>query len=66
MGLMNWTEKNIHGMTLWDFGLLKIAVGLFGVIIGAYISTFVQQYLWYFITVFVVLYAVLMFRVFGK
>jgi len=66
MGLMSWTEKKIHGMTLWDFAIFKIALALFGVIIGAYISLFVKQYLWYFIAVFVILYAILIFRIFGK
>jgi len=66
MNLWKWAEGKIKKLSLWDFAMVKIALGLLGVIIGAYISTFIKQYVWYFVAVFVVLYGLLMYKVFRK
>ena len=66
MGLLKYSEKKIRNLTVWDFGLVKILLALFGIIIGAYISAFVKQNVWYFGGAFVVLYPIVLYRVFKK
>ncbi|RLG14367.1 MAG: hypothetical protein DRN66_02270 [Candidatus Nanohalarchaeota archaeon] len=66
MGLIEWSEKKIRKLTIWDFALIKIVLVLFGIVIGAYFSTFVRAHVWHFCSVFIVLYAVLIYRVFKK
>lgn len=66
MGLINWSEKKIHKLTVLDFSLAKVVWIIAGMVIGAYISTFVKQYVWCFIAVFIVLYAILLYKVFKK
>ncbi|RLI99884.1 MAG: hypothetical protein DRP06_02835 [Candidatus Aenigmatarchaeota archaeon] len=66
MGIVEWSEKKIRNLSIWEFALVKITLVLVGIMIGAYLSTFVQQYALYFVTVIAVLYAVLLYRVFGK
>ncbi|NOZ80745.1 MAG: hypothetical protein GXP63_03655 [DPANN group archaeon] len=66
MGIMRWAEDKLHGLSLGDFVVVKVALVLFGIIIGAYISAFVQQYVWYLTGLFVVLYLYLMIKIFRK
>lgn len=66
MNLFKWAEKKIRKLSIWDFSLVKTALIIFGIIVGAYISTFVKQHVWYFIAVFVLLYAIVLYRVFKK
>jgi len=66
MGLLSYSEKKIRNLTVWDFGLVKILLALFGIIIGAYISAFVKEHVWYFGGAFVVLYPIALYRVFKK
>jgi uncharacterized membrane protein YoaK (UPF0700 family) len=70
VGLIAWSDKLTKriakNMSIWDFGALKIALFIFGLIVGAYASSFVRQYVFYFAIVFVVIYAYLIYIVFGK
>ena len=66
VGIKKWSEEKIHKLTIWDIAIVKIALIIFGILIGAYISIFVKQYLWYFVGAFVVLYAILLYRLFEK
>ena len=63
---LKWMEKKIHRLSIWDFGMVKLALILLGMIVGAYISGFVQQYILYLAMVVVVLYAILFYKVFKK
>jgi len=65
MSIINWAESKIQNFTIWDMGVFKTALVIFGIVIGAYISSFVQQYVWYFVGVFLILYAYLLYRMFG-
>jgi hypothetical protein len=53
MGMIHWAEEKIHNLTVWDFAVLKAALIIFGVLIGAYTSVFVKQYAWLFIAIFI-------------
>ncbi len=66
MSLMKWTGKKIKKLSVWDFALMKTALILFGIIIGAYIAGFTRQNIWWFIGVFVVSYAILFYKIFKK
>ena len=66
MNLIKWSEEKIKKMEVWDLALLKTAVLILGVMIGAYISEFVKLYLWYFVGAFVLFYGILLHRTFGK
>ena len=56
--IINWTEGNIQSMSVWYFGLVKIALILFGMILGAYWATFVKEYIYHFVIVWLVLYVI--------
>ncbi|RLG13936.1 MAG: hypothetical protein DRN71_03950 [Candidatus Nanohalarchaeota archaeon] len=66
MGLIEWAEGKIRELSIWDFAVVKIALVIFGMIIGAHMHVFVKEYLMYFVGVFVALYAVLVYRMFLK
>ncbi len=66
MGFMSYWEKKIRQLSIWDFGVMKIALILFGMVLGAYVAGFVHQYVWWFVVVFVVLYIWLVYRVLGR
>ncbi len=66
MGIVEWSEKKIRSLSIWEFSLVKITLILVGIVIGAYISTFVQQYVLYFVAIIAVLYAVLLYQIFGR
>jgi len=66
MSLFSWIETKIQKYSIWDFGVLKLCVVVFGIIIGAYISTFVKDNLGIFIAIFVVSYAYLIYSFFRK
>jgi len=64
MGLLDWAEEKIHRLNIWDFAMVKVALVVFGMIIGAYLAGFVKEYVWYFGAVFVLLYVIILYRVF--
>lgn len=66
MTLFSWMEERIHRFGIWDFAVLKTALVIVGMMIGAYIPAFVKDNLTIFIVVFVLLYAHLLFRIFRK
>lgn len=66
MGLQKWYDSKAKKLTMWDIAMLKTAVLVLGIGIGAYIPEMVKQNIWYFAAVFVVLYAVLLYKVFSK
>ena len=66
MGFKKFWEKKMKRFGVYDYAVLKIAVALVGIVIGAYISAFVKQYIWWFVIVWAVLYAYLLHKVFGK
>jgi hypothetical protein len=66
MGMIHWAKEKIHNLTVWDFAVLKAALIIFGVLIGAYTSVFVKQYAWLFIAIFIALYTLLVYRIFKK
>ncbi len=49
MSVFTWAEGRANAMTIWDIGLLKIYVMLFGMIVGAYFAPFVTQNVWWFV-----------------
>ncbi len=59
-------QKKIHNLSLWDFVLVKVAVGVMGIIIGAYLSPFILDRIWYFAAVFVIAYGIVIYHIFGK
>lgn len=63
MNFKDWCDKRMHNLTLFDFGLIKLALVLFGIIIGAYASAAVLTYIWVFVILFVVSYAVAALRI---
>ena len=64
MSLLKWAQKKIKKMTIWDFGLFKLTLVLFGMILGAYLTDIVLANLWIFITLFAVSYLVVLVRIF--
>ena len=66
MRLIEWAEEKIQKLSIWDFAVVKTALIIFGVVIGAHMHGFVKEYLGYFVGVFVALYAILIYRVFLK
>ncbi|MCK5699184.1 MAG: hypothetical protein KAH93_05010 [Candidatus Aenigmarchaeota archaeon] len=66
MGLIEWAEEKIRELSIWDFAFIKVALIIFGVVIGAHMPGFVEEYLGYFVGVFFALYAVLIYRVLLK
>ncbi|MCK5283869.1 MAG: hypothetical protein KAK00_10810 [Nanoarchaeota archaeon] len=66
MGLLAWAESITKKLSIWDISILKTALVILGMIIGAYTATFVKEYVLYFWTVFGVLYAYLLYKVFKK
>ena len=66
MRLIEWAEEKIQKLSIWDFAVVKLALIIFGVVIGAHMHVFVKEYLVYFVGVFVALYAVLVYRVLLK
>ncbi len=66
MGLIIWAEGKAKRLKFWDFAVLKTALIILGMIIGAYFAVFVKQYVTWFVVAWVVLYTYLLFRMFGK
>ena len=66
MRLIEWAEEKIQNLSIWDFAVVKIALIIFGMIIGAHMPDFVKEHLPYFIGVFIALYAILIYRVLVK
>ena len=64
MKLMTWLQEKVRNFTLWDITIFKLALVIFGIIIGAYIANYVQENLMYFIVAFVILYGYLLYRMF--
>lgn len=65
MGLFAWAESTVKKLDVYDFAVLKTAVAIFGIVIGAYIAEFVKLYVVWFIIAFVVLYTYLLYKVFS-
>jgi hypothetical protein len=66
MGIMDWYNKQLKKLNVWDIGAVKTVSFLFGIIIGAYFPGFVMQYLWIIIAVIVLLTIKLMLKMFKK
>lgn len=64
--MIKWAKKKIKKLDLVDYSILKTALIVLGIIIGAYIAGIVKQYVWYFVGVFVMLYTTLLIRMFKK
>ena len=62
MKIIEWAEERFRRFTVWDIGVFKTALVVFGLIIGAYVADFVKQYVWYLGALFVLLYAYLVYR----
>ena len=63
---MDWYNKRIKKLDVWDIAALKTACLLIGVVIGSYFPEFVMQNLLIIIVVIVLLMIKLMFKVFKK
>lgn len=66
MGIMDWYNKKLKNLNVWDIGALKIYVLLFGMIIGAYFPEWVMQNLLIIVAVIVLLMIKLLYKVFKK
>ncbi|MFH1409307.1 MAG: hypothetical protein ABIH34_05345 [Nanoarchaeota archaeon] len=66
MSLFSWAEGKFHKFTIWDVAVFKIAVGVFGMILGAYFASFVTQYIMIFWGIFIVSYGYLMIKMLKK
>lgn len=66
MCLGKWYDSKVKKLKMWDFAMMKTALIIFGMVIGAYIPEVVKQNLWYFVAVWAVLYAILLYKVFSK
>ncbi|MFH0867919.1 MAG: hypothetical protein V1831_01280 [Candidatus Woesearchaeota archaeon] len=66
MAIMNWYNKKLKKLNIWDIGALKTYCLLTGIVIGAYIPGFVNQYFWILIAIIAVLMVKLMYKVFKK
>ena len=66
MKLLRWVEKKIKRLSIWDFAVLKIALVVFGIIIGAYIAGFVKSNVTLFAAIFLLLYAYLLMKILKK
>jgi hypothetical protein len=66
MCLGKWYDSKVKKLKMWDFAVMKAALIIFGIIIGAYIPEIVKKNLWYFVVVWAVLYAILLYKVFRK
>lgn len=64
MSIRSWMEKKIKKLTILDFSVLKLALILLGMVIGAFFPAFVKQYIEYFVVVIIVLYGYLIFRMY--
>lgn len=66
MTLKSFFENKIRKFTMWDFAIFKIALVVFGMVLGAYFAEFVKNYLTYFIVIFVLSYIYILYNVFKK
>ena len=66
MGIMDWYDKKIKSLNVWDIGALKVYVLLIGMIIGAYFPEWVMQNLLIIVIVIVLLMIKLLYKVFKK
>ncbi len=66
MKILDWAEEKVQKLSIWEFGVLKIALVLFGMIIGVFTAGFVGRYIWHFIGIWAVTYIWIMWRVFRK
>ena len=66
MGLIERRIEKGKQLGLWDWILVKLALIIIGIIIGAYISDFVKTYLWYLIAIVVILLIIIEYRLSKK
>ncbi len=66
MELQKIYKKRITKLTFWDFGLLKITLIIFGMILGALWFDFVLEYVWWFVILFALGYIYLFYKIFSK
>ena len=64
MGMLGWADKRLKALTIWDIGVLKFLMAVFGMIVGAYLAAFVKEQIWWFVAVGVLLWAFLIYRLF--
>jgi len=65
MGMLGWANQRLKALTIWDIGVLKFLMAVFGMIVGACIAAFVKEHIWWFVAVGVLLWAFLIYRVFS-
>jgi putative Mn2+ efflux pump MntP len=66
MSLISWSNEKIKRMNVWNIGILKIMLAIFGMIIGAYFPEFVKANLRILIAIFVVLWLIIATKFFKK
>jgi len=49
----NWYNKGLRKLNMWDILLIKISVGMFALIIGAFFAEDIKPYWWVFITIMI-------------
>ncbi|MDD5650515.1 MAG: hypothetical protein PHF86_08885 [Candidatus Nanoarchaeia archaeon] len=50
---VNWYNKRLKRLDIWDMALIKTAVGMFALVIGAYFSKDILQYWYVFIIIMI-------------
>jgi hypothetical protein len=48
-----WYEKRLRRLDIWDMALIKTAIGMFALVIGAYFSEDILQYWYVFIIIMI-------------
>lgn len=59
---INWYNKKLKKLNIWDVALIKISVGMFALVLGAYFAKDILQY-WY---VFIIIMVLAMIKLYSK
>lgn len=60
--LTNWYNKGLRRLNMWDILLVKTSIGMFALVIGAFLSDYIKPY-WY---VFIIIMVLSMIRPYYK